>query len=249
MWNSLWVLFLSILLVASLNLTVPDPIISGVPTQIIWTTGDEDTEKWDLRLVVSTKDLGLAMANVDTHGEQFGTTKIRVNETGGFILVAVGPGPNFHQIGRSNFFNVERPHNSIPSEVVSTSGPSPSLTTGPTSTTSQASTLTSSVPTVIVAPVSAPIQSESLNTSLIVGVVIGGSTLVIGGITLFVIIQRRRRSTKARETFIFDRKFMFQRRPSTDHAWTPHSVDFEKGIRGSSPQIFVTTTTTRDTDY
>lgn len=75
-------LCLFIRLVEALNLTVPDPIISGVPTQIVWTTGDEDTEKWDLRLVVSTQDRGLAMANVDTHGEQFGTTKIRVNDTG-----------------------------------------------------------------------------------------------------------------------------------------------------------------------
>lgn len=87
-FNSPWThppnrsLFLFIRLVAALNLTVPDPVISGAPTQVIWTTGDEDTEKWDLRLVVNAKDLGLVMANVDTHGEEFGTTKIHVNKTG-----------------------------------------------------------------------------------------------------------------------------------------------------------------------
>lgn len=194
-----------------------------------------------------------------------------------------GTSPNFHQIGRSNFFNVERPHkyallpsllqvpdqlrnSSTPGEVLSTSDPSPSFTIDPTcvqfitslrhhlyyfhrSAASQPSILTNSVPTVIVAPVSTSTQSESLSTPLIVGVAVGGSTLVIGGITLFVIIQRRRRSTKARETFIFNRELMFQRQPRAYDAWTLRSVDLEKGIRGSSPQIFVTTTTTRDTDY
>lgn len=69
-------------LATALNLTAPDPVVFGVPTQIIWTTGGEDTEKWDLRLVMNAKDLGLAMANVDTHGERFGTTEIRVNKAG-----------------------------------------------------------------------------------------------------------------------------------------------------------------------
>jgi len=250
MWNFIWTLFLIIRLVAAVNLTVPDPIISGVSTQIVWTTSDEDPEKWDLRLVVNTKDLGLAMANVDTHGEQFGTTEIRVNKTGTFKLVAVGPSPNFHQIGSSNWFNVEQSHlNSAPVAVVSTPGASPSFTIDPTYTASQPSLVSSSVPTTVVAPVSASTQPEPRNTSLIIGVTIGSSTLVVGGVLFLIIRRRRRRSTKARNTFTFNREFMFQRRPSTYDTWTLRSVDLEKGIRGPSPQIFVTKTTTRDTDF